>query len=32
MRCTTNKEENLTRAAEKIREAAGRGAAGDLPA
>ncbi len=26
MRCTTNKEENLTRAAEKIREAAGRGA------
>jgi N-carbamoylputrescine amidase len=26
MRCTTNKEENLTRAAEKIREAATRGA------
>src|SRR6201981_1172389 len=26
MRCTTNKEENLTRAAEKIREAAARGA------
>jgi N-carbamoylputrescine amidase len=26
MRCTTNKEENLTRAAERIREAAGRGA------
>jgi N-carbamoylputrescine amidase len=26
MRCTTNKEENLARAAEKIREAAGRGA------
>src|SRR5260221_12409773 len=26
MRCTTNKEENLTRAVEKIREAAGRGA------
>jgi len=26
MRCTTNKEENLTRAEEKIREAAARGA------
>src|SRR3984957_8557615 len=26
MRCTTNKEDNLARAAEKIREAAGRGA------
>src|SRR5258707_15120034 len=26
MRCTTNKEENLTRAVEKIREAAGHGA------
>src|SRR5258708_263770 len=26
MRCTTNKEENLARAAEKIREAAARGA------